>query len=80
MLDFRMNKSKYITLIFLAITVFFFIFFYSLLQRIDTYLKLKAMNDCALISRYQKDNPSDGTTVWYPVDEIYKKCVQEKGY
>lgn len=40
----------------------------------------RAVDNCARISRYQIQNPTDGTTVWYPIDEMYKKCLTDKGY
>ena len=43
-------------------------------------IRERAVDNCARISRYQLQNPTDGTTVWYPIDEIYKKCLTDKGY
>lgn len=49
------------------------------LNRVDSFLKLKAMGDCALASRYE-DTPKEGVKVSYPVEEMYKNCLREKGY
>ncbi|MEW6509273.1 MAG: hypothetical protein AB1432_16195 [Bacteroidota bacterium] len=32
---------------------------------------------CAQISRYTTTNP-DGSEVWYPVEQVYKKCLEER--
>lgn len=38
----------------------------------------EARFQCAQSSRYQVTQP-DGTTVWYPVSDLYIKCLNEKG-
>ncbi len=50
------------------------------LQRIDKYLEFKARYDCAEISRFTITSTKDNTTVYYPVEDIYRKCLNEKGY
>lgn len=50
------------------------------MQKADEYLKLKARHDCAVISRFEISIPTDNTVVWYPVEDIYKQCLDEKGY
>ena len=47
--------------------------------RVDTYLKIKAIDDCAKTTRYEvQEKP--GVKVSMPIDDLYKKCVSEKGY
>ncbi len=50
------------------------------LQRVDKYLELKARDDCAEISHFTVIVAKDNTTVSYPVEEVYRKCLNEKGY
>jgi hypothetical protein len=50
------------------------------LNQASNAIRERAVDNCARISRYQLQNPTDGTTVWYPIDEIYKKCLNDKGY
>lgn len=49
-----------------------------------TYLNLKTLElantakfECTQSSRYTTTQ-SDGSVVWYPVDDLYKKCLKEK--
>jgi len=47
--------------------------------RADKYLKIKAIDDCASISRYEvQEKP--GVKVSMPIEDAYKNCVKEKGY
>lgn len=48
--------------------------------RFDKFLELKARNDCAMVSRYTLTIESDNVVVYYPVTDIYRKCLDEKGY
>ncbi len=38
----------------------------------------EARFQCAQSSRYQVTQP-DGSIVWYPVSDLYSKCLVEKG-
>ncbi|MBI2051842.1 hypothetical protein HYT33_03725 [Candidatus Roizmanbacteria bacterium] len=53
---------------------------FLVLSRIDAFLRLKAFNDCALNSRYEKEFPKEGVRVSYPATELYRKCLKERGY
>lgn len=53
---------------------------------ITTYqeLKTKELNNearfqCAQSSRYQTTDEKTGVTVWYPEEQLYAKCLSEKG-
>lgn len=37
----------------------------------------EARFQCAQSSRYQV--AKEGTTIWYPAEELYAKCLNEKG-
>jgi len=47
--------------------------------RVDKYLKIKAIDDCARITRYEVQEKG-GAKVSMPIEDLYKKCVTEKGY
>ena len=64
-------------LVLLGILIFASVF--MSLQRVDKYLKVKAIDDCGKVSRYEF-NGSDGTRSQTPIEEIYKACLKEKGY
>ncbi len=42
-------------------------------------VKNEARFACAQSSRYQTTDKSTGATVWYPVQDLYEKCLREKG-
>lgn len=73
-----MNKFNILALIIIAAAFLAAVFL--TLQRVDVYLELKAIDDCAKISKYEVDNPDKGTRVWYPVENVYQDCLREKGY
>lgn len=49
------------------------------LLHVDKFLKLKAMDDCARSSSYQ-ENLNAKAKVSYPVADVYKTCLKDKGY
>lgn len=59
-------------LVFLSVALYFG------LGRIDRYLDLKARQDCAAATRYEKVDEATKTTVSYPVTDLYKQCLKEK--
>ena len=58
--------------------VLIFVSVFMSLQKVETYLKYKAIDDCARISRYEA-SVADGGKVSYPLDDVYKACLKEKG-
>jgi hypothetical protein len=50
------------------------------LPRVDTYFKLKAYDDCAHMSNYQRTEISDNSQVKYPIPDVYERCLKDKGY
>lgn len=48
-----------------------------ILSRIDLFLKNKAINDCSKISRFEKTD--GGTKIAYPLQDLYKECLKQKG-
>lgn len=51
-----------------------------ILQHVDKYLRIKAVDDCTKISRYEKQLPEENAKVFYPLTDIYKACLKDKGY
>ena len=47
--------------------------------RADKFLKIKAVDDCARISRYEVQEKS-GAKVSMPIEDQYKNCLKTKGY
>ena len=39
----------------------------------------EARSGCAQSSRYQVQESKD-VLVWYPIEELYQKCLKEKGF
>ena len=52
---------------------------YMYLPKLNRYLDLKARQDCAESYRLQYVDQKANTTVIRPVDDLYKKCLAEKG-
>ncbi len=53
---------------------------FLILQQVGQFLHIKAIDDCAKISRYEKDLPEENAKVFYPLTDIYKTCLKDKGY
>lgn len=52
---------------------------FTALPRLDRYLKLMATQDCATSYRYQFTDKATTTTISRPIDDLYRKCLTEKG-
>lgn len=52
---------------------------YFAVTRVDKFFKIKAIDDCARISRYEAKE-ENGSTVIFPVDDVYQNCLKVKGY
>lgn len=63
-----------VSLLVVAITLFF------ASSHISAYLKERAIDNCARISRYQTQLTDQNATVWYPIVDVYKQCLRDKGY
>lgn len=69
---------KFIILIIVLGTAFYV--FTLTLSRVDEYLKMKALDDCSKSVRYEKTVPAENVKVTIPVQDLYEKCVKDKGY
>ncbi|OGK09970.1 hypothetical protein A2767_01860 [Candidatus Roizmanbacteria bacterium RIFCSPHIGHO2_01_FULL_35_10] len=50
-----------------------------ILQRADNYLKIKAIDDCGRMTRFEQQN-DDKSKVSYPVIDQYEDCIKKKGF
>ena len=48
------------------------------LQKVDQYIKFKGYDDCAKISR-SETTAQNGDKVFYPLEDVYKNCLKDKG-
>lgn len=55
------------------------LFGYLLILRIDTFLKDRAIDECAKISKFEKNLPDENAKVSYPVIDIFNDCLKRKG-
>jgi len=62
-----------LVILFLSVALFFS------LKRVDSSIKNKAIYECAITSRFEQTNEENKTKVSYPVADIYKQCLKDKG-
>ncbi len=63
-----------LVIIFLSVALFFG------LKRIDLSLRETAVDNCSRISRFEQTLNNNATKVSYPLVEVYKQCLNDKGY
>ena len=80
MIEQKTKTNKVMTFILAALTVVIAVGIYATLERVDKYLEFKARADCAAMSKFQITIPTDNTVVSYPVEDVYRQCLDEKGY
>lgn len=78
--DTRNTESLSRTANVILVVIFLSVALFLGLRRVDTYLKLKAMDDCMQASSFEQTVEKDNAVVSYPVTDMYKKCLQDKGY
>jgi hypothetical protein len=49
------------------------------LMRADKYLQIKAVDDCYKSSSYTS-SPDEKTKIVYPLGDVNKNCLKDKGY
>lgn len=64
--------SSVITAVVIGVVAFMF------LGKIDSYLRIKAIDECGKISKYEI-TAADGSHVSYPINDVYKSCLKDKG-
>jgi hypothetical protein len=73
-----MQTQTFINRVILVVTILIIV--YLTLLRVDKFLKIKAIDDCGKISKYEKTIPEENAKVSYPVLDQYKSCLKDKGY
>lgn len=71
-------KNTFVTMSAVWVVVTAVALFFAV-TRVDQYLKIKAVDDCARISRYEVQEKT-GAKVSMPIEDQYKNCVKAKGY
>lgn len=66
-----------ILIVFIGTTI---VLFNSALERVDQYLKIKALDDCSKSVRYERVVTEENVKINTPVQDLYQQCVTEKGY
>lgn len=75
------NRSNALPAIAQIITVIAFgVIAFFCFQRIDKYMRIKAVDDCGRVARYERTVKEEGAVVTYPLTDMYQACLQDKGY
>lgn len=56
------------------------IFGWFVLTRVDTYLRIKAVDDCGNRAKFEREDPDLRAKITYPLGDEYKACLKDKGY
>lgn len=70
---FPRSASAFLVIIFMSLALYF------TLKKVDVYMTNQAIHQCALISRFEQTDQEKNTKVSYPVAEVYKQCLTDKG-
>lgn len=52
---------------------------YLVLLRVDTYLRNSAVDNCAKISKFEKQDKAQSAVISYPIKDVYQECLIRKG-
>lgn len=61
-----------------GIILAFVILFLGLL-RVDSIIRNAGVDGCAASSKYQKNDKGQDAVITYPIQDVYKDCLQRKG-
>lgn len=67
------TANTVLVLVFLSVALFLS------MSRVDSFVKNRSIHECALISRFEQTDEKNNTKVSYPVSDIYKQCLKDKG-
>ncbi|MBI5044893.1 MAG: hypothetical protein HZC02_03135 [Candidatus Levybacteria bacterium] len=56
-----------------------FVAFYLSLVRVDGVIRNNQINSCAAMSRFEKNDKNDGSTIMYPIRDVFVDCLKRKG-
>lgn len=71
------NIARVASLLF--VLIFLFVSLLLTMGRVDRFLNLKAMDDCARASRFEQRIDRQNAVASYPIEGLYNKCLKEKG-
>ncbi len=71
------NIARVASLLF--VLIFLFVSLLLIMGRVDRYLQIKAMDDCARASRFEQKIERQNAVASYPIEGLYNKCLKEKG-
>lgn len=74
------QKQVYITGRTIAVLATLLVLTFMAFARVDTYLKIKAVDDCGKVAQYEKTIAAESAKATYPVLDAYKNCLKDKGY
>jgi hypothetical protein len=72
------NIARVASLVF--VLIFLFVALIIAITRVDSFLRLKALDDCARASRFEQRIDKQNAVASYPITDLYKSCIREKGY
>lgn len=64
----------------MLVIIFLFVALFLTLNRVDRYMKQNAIDMCSKSSRYEAKVEDGKATASYPITDVYKKCLKDKGY
>lgn len=71
------NIARVASLLF--VLVFLFVSLLLIMGRVDKFIRIKAMDDCARASRFEQKIDRQNAVASYPIEGLYNKCLKEKG-
>ncbi|MCR4264070.1 MAG: hypothetical protein NUV98_05140 [Candidatus Roizmanbacteria bacterium] len=70
-------QDKTIASIVIAVSILIGVF--AVVQKVDQYLRIKAVNDCQTTAQVS-EVVGETKTYTYPMQDLYETCMAEKGY
>ncbi len=71
------NIARVASLLF--VLIFLFVSLLLVMGRVDKFIEIKAMDDCARASRFEQKIDRQNAVASYPIEGLYNKCLKEKG-
>ena len=56
-----------------------FVILFLATMRADMLVRSMAVDGCAAISKYQKNDKDQNAVIAYPIQDVYKDCLVKKG-
>lgn len=71
------NIARVASLLF--VLIFMFVSLLLVMGRVDRFIEIKAMDDCARASRFEQKIERQNAVASYPIEGLYNKCLKDKG-